>query len=49
MRIGFGITIIRLVPERKLILGGSRFQFEMGLAGHIPMQMIQLHSVCDAL
>ncbi|HHV37063.1 MAG TPA: 2-C-methyl-D-erythritol 2,4-cyclodiphosphate synthase [Candidatus Cloacimonetes bacterium] len=48
MRIGFGYDVHRLVPERKLILGGVEIPFEMGLAGHSDADVL-LHSVCDAL
>ncbi|MBC8413235.1 2-C-methyl-D-erythritol 2,4-cyclodiphosphate synthase, partial [bacterium] len=34
MRIGIGYDSHRLVPDRKLILGGTEIPFEKGLAGH---------------
>ena len=34
MRIGHGYDVHRLVPERDLILGGVKIEFELGLLGH---------------
>ena len=34
MRIGHGYDVHRLVPGRKLILGGVEIPFERGLDGH---------------
>ena len=34
MRIGHGYDVHRLVPERKLILGGVEIPYELGLLGH---------------
>ena len=34
MRIGHGYDVHRLVPGRKLILGGVEIPFELGLEGH---------------
>ncbi len=48
MRIGFGYDIHRLVPERKLFLGGVEIPFEKGLEGHSDADVL-LHAVCDAL
>ena len=38
----------RLVPGRKLILGGITIPFEKGLAGHSDADVLT-HAVCDAL
>ena len=34
MRIGHGYDVHRLVPDRALILGGVRIEYERGLLGH---------------
>lgn len=48
MRIGFGYDIHRLVPGRKLILGGVEISFEKGLSGHSDADVL-LHAIADAL
>lgn len=48
MRIGHGYDVHRLVPGRKLILGGVQIQWEMGLDGHSDADVL-LHAVMDAL
>lgn len=48
MRIGVGYDIHRLVPGRKLVLGGVTISFEKGLLGHSDADVL-LHAVCDAL
>ncbi len=48
MRIGTGYDVHRLVPERKLILGGVEIPYEKGLLGHSDADVL-LHAVCDAL
>lgn len=48
MRIGMGYDIHRLVPGRKLVLGGVNIPFEKGLLGHSDADVL-LHAVCDAL
>jgi 2-C-methyl-D-erythritol 2,4-cyclodiphosphate synthase len=48
MRIGAGYDVHRLVPDRKLVLGGVRIPFEKGLEGHSDADAV-LHSICDAL
>ncbi len=47
-RIGFGYDVHRLVPNRKLILGGVQIPFAKGLSGHSDADVL-LHSICDAL
>ncbi len=47
-RIGFGYDIHRLVPKRKLVLGGVRIPGPRGLHGHSDADVL-LHAVCDAL
>lgn len=48
MRIGQGYDVHRLVPERKLILGGVEVPFEKGLLGHSDADVLT-HAVMDAL
>jgi 2-C-methyl-D-erythritol 2,4-cyclodiphosphate synthase len=48
MRIGIGYDIHRLVPGRKLVLGGVLIPFEKGLLGHSDADVL-VHAVCDAL
>jgi len=43
-----GYDIHRLVPGRKLVLGGVTIPFEKGLLGHSDADVL-LHAVCDAL
>ena len=48
MRIGTGYDVHRLVPGRKLVIGGVDIPFEHGLLGHSDADVL-LHAVCDAL
>ncbi|MCR5147885.1 MAG: 2-C-methyl-D-erythritol 2,4-cyclodiphosphate synthase [Eubacterium sp.] len=48
MRIGMGYDVHRLVPDRKLILGGVEIPYEKGLLGHSDADCL-LHAVMDAL
>ncbi|MFO7963542.1 MAG: 2-C-methyl-D-erythritol 2,4-cyclodiphosphate synthase [Desulfobacterales bacterium] len=48
MRIGIGHDIHKLVPNRKLILGGVDIPFVKGLTGHSDADVL-VHAVCDAL
>ena len=48
MRIGHGYDVHRLVPGRKLILGGVQIPYELGLDGHSDADVL-LHAVMDAL
>lgn len=48
MRIGIGYDVHRLIPGRKLVLGGITIPFEKGLDGHSDADVI-VHAVCDAL
>ncbi len=48
MRIGFGFDTHRLVPDRKLMLGGVEIPFDKGFEGHSDADVL-LHAVCDAL
>jgi len=47
-RVGLGYDIHRLVPGRKLILGGIPIPYEKGLLGHSDADVL-LHAACDAL
>jgi len=48
VRVGLGIDFHRLVPGRRLILGGVEIPYELGLAGHSDADVL-LHAICDAL
>ena len=48
MRIGHGYDVHRLVPERKLILGGVEIPWQLGLDGHSDADVLT-HAVMDAL
>ncbi len=48
MRIGHGYDVHRLVPERKLILGGVDIPNPLGLLGHSDADVL-LHAICDAI
>ena len=48
MRIGTGYDVHRLVPGRKLILGGVEIPYEKGLLGHSDADVL-VHAVMDAL
>ena len=47
-RIGHGYDVHRFAPDRKLILGGVRIEYEFGLLGHSDADVL-IHAVCDAL
>lgn len=48
MRIGQGFDAHRLVPGRRLVLGGLEVPFELGLEGHSDGDVL-VHAVIDAL
>ena len=48
MRIGMGYDVHRLVPDRKLIIGGVEIPYELGLLGHSDADVL-LHAISDAL
>jgi 2-C-methyl-D-erythritol 2,4-cyclodiphosphate synthase len=48
LRIGHGYDVHRLVPERKLILGGVDIPHPLGLLGHSDADVL-LHAICDAI
>lgn len=48
MRIGHGYDIHRLVPGKKLMLGGIRMPYEKGFVAHSDGDVV-LHALCDAL
>ncbi|MGM9590551.1 MAG: 2-C-methyl-D-erythritol 2,4-cyclodiphosphate synthase [Faecousia sp.] len=48
MRIGHGYDVHKLVPNRDLILGGVKIEYELGLLGHSDADVL-LHAVSDAL
>ena len=45
--VGIGYDIHRLVPDRKLFLGGIHIQFPKGLLGHSDGDVL-IHAICDA-
>ncbi|HEV8637793.1 MAG TPA: 2-C-methyl-D-erythritol 2,4-cyclodiphosphate synthase [Chloroflexota bacterium] len=47
-RVGIGYDVHRLVAGRRLVLGGVRFDSEVGLDGHSDAD-VALHALCDAL
>jgi 2-C-methyl-D-erythritol 2,4-cyclodiphosphate synthase len=47
-RTGIGIDSHRLVPGRRLVLGGVEIPFELGLAGHSDADVLA-HAIADAL
>ncbi len=47
-RVGTGFDVHRLIPDRKLILGGVEIPFERGLEGHSDADVL-IHAVMDAL
>ena len=48
LRVGHGYDVHRLVPERKLILGGVEIPWDKGLLGHSDADVL-VHAVMDAL
>ncbi len=48
MRIGHGFDAHRLVPDRKLILGGVEIPYEKGSLGHSDADVLA-HALADAL
>lgn len=48
IRVGTGYDVHRLVPDRKLILGGVEIPFEKGLLGHSDADVLT-HTIMDAL
>lgn len=47
-RIGQGFDVHQLVPDRPLILGGVKIDYELGLKGHSDADVL-LHAICDAI
>ncbi len=47
-KIGCGYDVHKLVPGRKLIIGGVDIDFDRGLAGHSDADVL-IHAVCDAI
>ncbi|MCJ7516201.1 MAG: 2-C-methyl-D-erythritol 2,4-cyclodiphosphate synthase [Dehalococcoidia bacterium] len=48
MRVGIGYDVHKLVPGRKLILGGVEVPFDKGLSGHSDADVLT-HAIMDAL
>lgn len=47
-RIGFGFDVHKLVPGRRLVLGGEDIPFDKGLLGHSDADVL-VHAIADAL
>jgi len=47
-KIGSGYDVHKLVPDRKLIIGGVDIEFHKGLEGHSDADVL-IHAVCDAI
>lgn len=47
-RMGHGYDVHRLVPDRKLIIGGVEIPFRLGLLGHSDADVL-LHAISDAI
>lgn len=48
LKVGIGYDIHRLVPGRRLVLGGALVDFPLGLLGHSDGDVV-IHAVCDAI
>lgn len=48
MRIGHGYDVHRFAENRKLILGGTEIQYDLGLLGHSDADVLA-HAIMDAL
>lgn len=48
MRVGIGYDVHRLVPKRKLILGGVEISYQLGLLGHSDADVLT-HAIIDAI
>ena len=48
MRIGMGYDVHKLLPDRKLIMGGVEIPYVKGLLGHSDADVL-LHAIMDAL
>ena len=48
IRIGHGYDVHKLVPNRKLIIGGVTIPHEMGLLGHSDADVLS-HAIADAI
>ena len=47
-RVGFGFDVHKIVPGRKLVLGGVEIPHDKGLLGHSDADVL-LHAICDAM
>jgi 2-C-methyl-D-erythritol 2,4-cyclodiphosphate synthase len=48
VRVGIGYDVHRLVPGRRLVLGGVEIHHSMGLDGHSDADVL-MHAICDAV
>ena len=47
-KIGHGYDVHKLIPDRKLILGGVEIDYELGLLGHSDADVL-VHAIMDSL
>lgn len=48
LRIGYGYDVHKFAKERKLILGGIKISYKMGLLGHSDADVL-IHAIIDAI
>ena len=48
IKIGFGVDVHQLVPNRDLIVGGVKITSDLGALGHSDADVL-LHAICDAM
>ena len=48
IKIGFGVDVHQLVPNRDLIVGGVKITSDLGALGHSDADVL-LHASCDAM
>lgn len=48
LRVGHGYDVHKLVPDRRLVLGGVEIDHEMGLLGHSDADVL-VHAIMDSL
>ena len=48
MQVGIGYDVHRLVPDRRLILGGVEIPYHLGLLGHSDADVL-IHAIVDAI
>ncbi len=48
LKVGFGYDVHRLSPDRKLVLGGVKIDFSLGLLGHSDADVL-IHAIIDSI